>query len=235
MLLRGLLGSACARRSAEGRSGRGDGGGRRTKRCPLPGFDRRAVGGVEQGLALEQGAGDPEQPVGDAAQGTTIGVPTRPGCLVAAAAFGVMLHSDPRPVEHGLAQAGLGGTAHDDDAGLAAALGPRRRARQRSEGRVVPARERAAGLGEQGGEGAPADAGQRGQYGGIAGVTLMAGWRRMPSAVAASILRMRCCLSRRAIVASRRRAALAGVGAMVRSASTHSAAPSSASSSSCGS
>ena len=126
------------------------------------------MGGVEQGLALQQGAGDPEQPVGDAAQGATIGVPTRPERLVAAAAFGVMLHGGPRPVERGLAQAGLGGTAHDNDAGFAAALGHRRHARQRSEGRVVPARERTAGLGEQGGEGVPADAGQRGQDGGIA-------------------------------------------------------------------
>ena len=48
-------------------------------------FDRRAVGGVEQGLALQQDAGDPEQPVGDAAQGATIRVSTRPERLVVAA------------------------------------------------------------------------------------------------------------------------------------------------------
>ena len=41
-------------------------------------FGHRAVGGVEQGLALQQDAGDPEQPVSDAAQGTIIGVSTRP-------------------------------------------------------------------------------------------------------------------------------------------------------------
>jgi len=71
-------------------------------------------------------------------------------------------------MEHGLAQPGLGGTAHDDDACFAAALGHGRHARQRPEGRVVPARERAAGLGEQGGKRAPADAGQRRENGGVA-------------------------------------------------------------------
>ena len=136
-------------------------------------FDRRAVGGVEQGLALQQDAGDPEQPVGDAAQGATIRVSTRPERLVAAAAFGVMLRGDPRPVEHSLTQAGLGGVAHDDDAGFAAALRHWRHARQRSESRVVPASERAAGLSEQGGKGAPSDAGQRREDGDLAGFAIL--------------------------------------------------------------
>ena len=123
---------------------------------------------VEHRSPVQQDAGDPEQPVGNAVQRATIGMATRPERLVAAAAFGVVLHDGPRPVEHGLAQPGLRGAAHDDDAGFANALRHRRHARQRSQGRVVPAGERAGGLGEQGGKGALADAGQRREDGGIA-------------------------------------------------------------------
>ena len=47
--------------------------------------------GVEQGLTLQQHAGDPEQPVADAAQGPAIGVATRPQSLLAAAACAVDL------------------------------------------------------------------------------------------------------------------------------------------------
>ena len=50
--------------------------------------------GVEQGLTLQQHARDPEQSVGDAAQGTPIGVATRPQGFIAAAACVVDLHSD---------------------------------------------------------------------------------------------------------------------------------------------
>ncbi len=39
--------------------------------------------GVEQGPASQQDAGDPEQPVGDAAQGPAVGVAARPEGLVA--------------------------------------------------------------------------------------------------------------------------------------------------------
>ena len=70
---------------------------------------------VEHRSPVQQDAGDPEQPIGDAAQRATVRVSTRPERLVADAAFGVMLHGDPRPVEHGLAQPGLGGVAHDTD------------------------------------------------------------------------------------------------------------------------
>src|SRR5829696_318616 len=74
---------------------------------PREGSDRRlhrcAVVGVEQGLTLQQHAGDPEQSVGDAAQGTTIGVATRPQGFIAAAACVVDLHGDAGPVEHRLA------------------------------------------------------------------------------------------------------------------------------------
>ena len=50
--------------------------------------------GVKEDLMLQQHAGDPEQPVGNAAQGPAIGVATRPKSLIAAAACAVGLHSD---------------------------------------------------------------------------------------------------------------------------------------------
>jgi len=64
---------------------------------------------VEQHLLLQQDASDPEQPFGNPAQGAARGMTTRPDRLVAAAAFGVVLHGDPRPMEHRLAQPGLSG------------------------------------------------------------------------------------------------------------------------------
>jgi hypothetical protein len=106
--------------------------------------------------------------VGDAAQGTTVGMAARPEGVVAAAALGVVQHGHPGPVEHGVAQPDLGGVAHGDDARLAAALGHRRHAGQGPERGVVAARERASRLGEQGGERDLADPGQRTQDGHVA-------------------------------------------------------------------
>ena len=124
--------------------------------------------GVEQGLTLQQDTGDPEQPVADAAQGPAIGVTTRPQGLIAAAACAVDLHGDAGPVEHRLAQPDLGGIPHDDNTRLAAALGDRGHARQGSEGRIVPARKRPGGLGQQGGERDRTDPGQRTKDGRVA-------------------------------------------------------------------
>ena len=75
-----------------------------------------AVVGIELHPGLQYGARDPEQPVGDAAQGTTIGVTAPAQGIIAAAAFGVVLDSHASPVEHGLAQSALHGTAYDDAA-----------------------------------------------------------------------------------------------------------------------
>jgi hypothetical protein len=71
----------------------------------------RTVIRVEQDLPPQQDAGDPEQPVGDAAQGATVGVATRTQGLVAAAALRVVHDGHAGPVEHGLAQPDLGGVA----------------------------------------------------------------------------------------------------------------------------
>src|SRR3954447_9604608 len=100
------------------------------RRCP------RTVVGVKQHLPLQQDTGDPEQPVGDTAQGTAVGVTARPEGSVAAAALGDVQDSHPRPVEHSVAQPELGGVAHRDDAALAAALGYGSHAGEGSEGGV---------------------------------------------------------------------------------------------------
>ncbi len=73
--------------------------------------------------APAQNAGKLQQPVGDAAQGAAVGLAIRPQGLVAAAALRVVHDGHAGPVEHRLAQPDLRGVAHDDDAGLAAALG----------------------------------------------------------------------------------------------------------------
>src|SRR3954463_10982674 len=99
---------------------------------------RRAVVGVEQHLPLQQDAGDPEQSVGDTAQGTAVGVTTRAEGGIAAAALGIVQDSHARPVEHSVAQPYLGGVAHRDDTALAAPLGYGRYAREGPEGGVVP-------------------------------------------------------------------------------------------------
>src|SRR6185295_11690950 len=86
--------------------------------------------GVEQHPPLQQDAGDPEQSVTDAPQGTTIGVTACPEGGIAAAALGIVQDSHPRPVEHSVAQPDLGGVAHADKAALATALGHRRHPRE---------------------------------------------------------------------------------------------------------
>ena len=58
---------------------------------------------VEQGLSLQQDAGDPEQPAGDPAQGATVGMAPCPQRVVPAAAFRVILDWHAGSMEHGLA------------------------------------------------------------------------------------------------------------------------------------
>src|SRR4051812_15929275 len=136
--LRGLLDRACARRSADWQVG--------TEGCRLQSNRRMvlesclrwlAVVGVEQDLLPQQNAGDPEQPVGDAAQGAAIGVAPHAQGLVAAATLRVVHGGDTGPVEHRLAQSILGGIAHNDGATLAAALGHWRHPGEGAEGGVV--------------------------------------------------------------------------------------------------
>src|SRR3954462_11050231 len=76
---------------------------------------RCTVVGVEQGLTLQQHAGDPEQTVGDAAQGPALRVTTRPQGLIAAAACAVDLHGEAGPVNYRPAQPDTSGRPHDDN------------------------------------------------------------------------------------------------------------------------
>src|SRR4051812_6119813 len=102
---------------------------------------RHAMLGVEQLSPFQEDASNAEHPVGDAAQGTTVGMATCAQRFVSAFAFWIVLHGDPCPVEYGFAHPCMCGIAHDNDAALAAALGERCHARQGPEGLVVPADE----------------------------------------------------------------------------------------------
>jgi hypothetical protein len=57
----------------------------------------QAMIGVEQHLPSQEDAGHPQQPVGDAAQGATVGLATLPQGLVAAAALGIVPNGDAGP------------------------------------------------------------------------------------------------------------------------------------------
>ena len=103
--------------------------------------------GVEQLSPFQQDASNAEHPVGDAAQGATVGMATCARRFVSTFAFWIVLHRDAGPVEYRLAQPFMGGVAHDNDAALATALGDRRHSRQGPEGLVVPAGERAGRFG----------------------------------------------------------------------------------------
>jgi len=134
----------------------------------LRGGGRHAVLGVEQFPPLQQDASNAEHPVGDAAQGTAVGMPACAQGFVPTLAFRIVLHRDTGPVEYGLAQPLLSGIAHHDDAGLATPLGNRRHPGQGPERTVVPASEWPGRFGEQSSEGSSADAGQRRENGSIA-------------------------------------------------------------------
>jgi hypothetical protein len=107
----------------------------------LCGGDRHAMLGVEQLSPFQQDAGNAEHPVSDAAQGTAVGMAACAQRFVSTFALWIVLHCDAGPMEYGLAQPGMGGIAHDNDAALAAALGDRRHTGQGPEGLVVPADE----------------------------------------------------------------------------------------------
>jgi len=128
---------------------------------------RHAVVWVEHRSTPQQDAGDPEQLIGNPAQGAAVGMPLGPPGIVAASALGGIPDDHASPVEHSLAQPDLGGVAGDDDARLVAAYGGRRKPGKGSERRVVPARKRSIRFVEQDGKRAQANTGQRREDGGI--------------------------------------------------------------------
>ena len=113
--------------------------------------------GIEQCLPLQEYAGEGEQPVGDATEGTTMGVAALAQSAIASAALGVVLNGDTRPVIDRITQANVRRIAPDDNVGLAAPPGHRSDARQRPERLVIAASERPGRLGEQRREIDPAD------------------------------------------------------------------------------
>ena len=89
----------------------------------------------------------------------TAGAKGRVFCL----ASRVELHSDARPVVDGVAQADVGGLAHEHDAALAGSLGHRGDAGQAAQRVVVSAAQSLGSFCEQRGEDDPADARQGSQ------------------------------------------------------------------------
>src|SRR5215472_11267319 len=121
------------------------------------------MGGIIQGVLLQQGAGDGEQAVGDGAQGAAVAVPATTQCGVAAATGLVMLEGDARPMIERVLQPLVTGIAADDEAGLAAAPGYWCHTGQAAQGVIVSAPQRLPGLGEQHGEDDPSEPGHGSQ------------------------------------------------------------------------
>ena len=78
---------------------------------------------IVEGLALEHGAGNAEEAVGDRAQGSAVGVAAGPQREVSFTARGIVLDGDAGPMVDGTAQTHVAGFTHDDDAALAASAG----------------------------------------------------------------------------------------------------------------
>ena len=87
----------------------------------------------------------------------TAGAKSRVFCL----ASRVVLHGDAGPVVDGVAQADVGGLAHEHDAALAGALGDGSHPRQASKRSIVAPLQGLEGLGQQRGKDNPSDSRQR--------------------------------------------------------------------------
>jgi hypothetical protein len=103
----------------------------------------------------EERTGNPEQPVGDASQGTSIRVPPFPQGGVADAALWIGLHGGTRPMKDSIAQSLVSGIAHDNNMGLATTFGDGRDPGQGPEGWIIATADRPRSLREQDGQGDP--------------------------------------------------------------------------------
>src|SRR5580693_3838080 len=83
------------------------------------------VGGVEQRLLFEQGAGHRQQAVGDGAQGAAVAVAALAQRGITAAAERVVLGCQARPMIERVREPLIAGVTAHDDAGFAAAAGHR--------------------------------------------------------------------------------------------------------------
>src|SRR6516165_10519634 len=142
-----------------GRSGRRDGRFRSNKGMaegysPTGGVPN-LVGGVEQSLLFEQGAGHRQQAVGDGAQGAAMAVAAPAQRGITAAAERVVLGGEARPMLERVLEPLIAGITTDDDAGFAAAAGHRGHPGQGAQGVIISPAQRLPDLGEQHGEDDP--------------------------------------------------------------------------------
>src|SRR5829696_5481909 len=92
---------------------------------------------IEGGLGLEHGAGDANEAIGDGSERAAMTVAAGAKGRVFRLASRIVLHSDARPMVDGVAQANVGGLAHEHDAALAGSLGDGSHARQASRRSIV--------------------------------------------------------------------------------------------------
>src|ERR1700730_17603137 len=158
----GILDCRCARRSARRQVGTKGWSISIKQRDGRRGWSRAGgvpnlVGGVEQSLLFEQGAGHRQQAVGDGAQGAVVAVAALAQRGITAAAERVALGCQARPmIERGREPLIAGITAHDD-AGFAAAAGHRGPPGQAAQGMIISPAQRLADLAEQHGEDYPSE------------------------------------------------------------------------------
>src|SRR5215211_8716407 len=115
---------------------------------------------IEGGLGLEHGAGHANEAVGDGSEGTAMTVAAGAKGRVFRLASRVVLHSDAGPMVDSIAQADMGGLAHEHDPALAGSLGDGSHPRQTAKRLVVSPPQSLEGLGQQCGEDNPSDPGQ---------------------------------------------------------------------------
>jgi hypothetical protein len=96
---------------------------------------------IEDGLGLEHGASNADEAIGDRSEGAAMTVAAgakgcMKGCILRLASR-VVLHGDARPMVDSVAQADVGGLAHEHEAALAGSLRDGSYARQASKRLVV--------------------------------------------------------------------------------------------------
>ncbi len=118
---------------------------------------------IEGCLALEHGASDGEQAVGDTPQGAAMAMTSLAQFRITGAAANVVLDGDAGPMVDGGAQPQMTGLTHENHAALAAAPRHRGDAGQGAQRMIVSFAQRLRGLAEQRSEDDPSDARQGSQ------------------------------------------------------------------------
>ena len=118
---------------------------------------------IEGCLALEHGASDGEQAVGDTPQGAAMAMTSLAQFRIAGVAANVVLDGDAGPMVDGGAQPQMTGLTHENHAALAAAPRHRGDAGQGAQRMIISFAQRLRGLAEERGEDDPSDARQGSQ------------------------------------------------------------------------